>query len=554
MTDWKPSTLVLVGGGLAAAILGYRWWSSRTDTAPVPGAVDVYASDHGGDHIVPAAMAGSEGALPLTVSVADSESGRRVSLGAGEGTAILTLKKPEPKAETVGGFGRCTLEAPDRKAGAAFLAAVAKWLEVPIGPPAQPENPLVPAPCTYAVLGGGKDPSGRQWLVRKLFFETRSDSAEVYLRMSADDKRAELLEKDPDYRQPLVTAFASALRDGPAPRRTTATDPNLASDAPLVTALAPLAGADAEVGSPTWAGDRLLAVRRSNRDSVLLVWDKLDQAPRELAHIEGRVYSLHADPTHARVAVIVLFPDADGSISSNSPGSATVVEIPGGRVVPLHPRESKLRVGMLSFPWWSPRGDQLALAVEREAGDGGTEGRLTLVYDAATATRIDATAPELGARPNEWTSKGLELEHIFFEAGDRETKRKHWLWQPGKSAPVPVEGPEPPATEARSPDGRFGVRVRDKGLLVTGEGGERRFTSARVDDQDAIESLASEATWIGGAGLLLRSDDPLLLDLETLKVRLLLPEGAPSRDAISNGKLLLVSGDDERLQWGAVTR
>ncbi|MEJ7734018.1 MAG: hypothetical protein WKG00_33095 [Polyangiaceae bacterium] len=288
MTDRKPLTLILVGGGLAAAILGYRWWSSRTDAAPIPGAVDVYGSDQGGDHIVPAAMADSEGALPLTVSIAEGESGRRLSLGAGEGTAILTLNKPEPRGETLGSFGRCSLEAPDRKAGAAFVAAVAKWLQVPSAA-AQPENPLEPAQCTYALLGGGKDPSGRQWLVRKLFFETRGDSAEVYLRISADDKRAELLEKDPEYRQPLVTALAVALRDGPPPRRTTATDPNLGGDAPLVTALTPLAGADGEVGSPTWAGDKLLAVRRSNKDSVLLVWDKLDQPPRELAHIDGRV-------------------------------------------------------------------------------------------------------------------------------------------------------------------------------------------------------------------------------------------------------------------------
>ncbi|MEJ7734019.1 MAG: hypothetical protein WKG00_33100 [Polyangiaceae bacterium] len=223
-------------------------------------------------------------------------------------------------------------------------------------------------------------------------------------------------------------------------------------------------------------------------------------------------------------------------------------------MVPLHPRESTLRVGMLTNLWWSPRGDQLAFGVEREAGDGGTDGKVTLVYDAAAATRVDATAPELDARPDGWTSKGLELDHISFDPGARETKRKHWLWQPGKSAPVPVEGAEPAAAEARSPDGRFGVRVRDKGLLVTGEGGERRFTSARVEDQDAIEALESDATWLGGAGLLLRSDDLLLLDLETLKVRLLLPDGAPSREAISNGKLLLVSGDDERLQWGAVTR
>jgi hypothetical protein len=190
--------------------------------------------------------------------------------------------------------------------------------------------------------------------------------------------------------------------------------------------------------------------------------------------------------------------------------------------------------------------------VERDPGDGGSGEEITVVYDGTTARRIDASAPELDARPVEWTSKGLSLGHFSFDGEEREMKRQWWLWQPGQGAPMPTEGAVPPDNEARSPDGRFGVRVRDKGLLVTGAGGERRFHSARKEDQDAIERLESEATWIGGAGLLLQSNDLLVLDLATLKVRLLLPEGVPAREITSHGKRLLIRGDDHRLQWGAV--
>lgn len=57
--------------------------------------------------------------------------------------------------------------------------------------------------------------------------------------------------------------------------------------------------------------------------------------------------------------------------------------------------------------------------------------------------------------------------------------------------------------------------------------------------------------WIGRNGLLF-SDDPLVLDLETAKVRLLLPAGAVTGGVSSHGNGVPITADDDSLHWGGL--
>ena len=499
---------------------------------------------------VPAAAADSDEALALRVTAEPSEAGKRLRLEVGTGSAIITLTDPVRRSAEFGGFGRCTLEAVDRARGAAFVEALARWLHAS-APAAGVQNPLEPVPCSFALLGGGRDPSGQAWEVRKLFLRSARDDAEVYLRLSPDGRRAELLEKDEDYRAPLLDALAIALRDGPTPRRAAATDPNLASDAPIFDALKPIAGLSASPSATAWAGSRLLAAVKEGKGAVVWSWSKLDEAPRELARFDGHVEVLEVDPTAARVAVRLLHPQREGSISSEDPGEVVLVDLATGRSATVAKSTQDIEVGMGSEVVWSPRVDAVAIGVRSKAGDGGRS-ECTLEYD--TQTGAERARSDVDAHPVAWNDRGVVLERFERSAALRDARKTVLDWRPGQGAPT-ERGGDPLAKETstmRSPDGRWRLRVEGGALVVEGKGDKaRRFESAR--DREALEALAESApTWLGPNRLVFESDDAVLLDLETLKLRLLFPKGEYRlTSARPDGRVALIRKDDV-LYWAEV--
>src|SRR5262245_14263137 len=103
---------VAVGAGVLALVAMGNFYLSKRGAQP-PSAIEPAAVD--GGPIVPAAIADSEGALPLRIIATATPGGRRLSLEAGGGTAVLTIRDPAHPSADFGGFGRCTIEAPDRK-------------------------------------------------------------------------------------------------------------------------------------------------------------------------------------------------------------------------------------------------------------------------------------------------------------------------------------------------------------------------------------------------------------------------------------------------------
>ena len=100
--------------------------------------------------------------------------------------------------------------------------------------------------------------------------------------------------------------------------------------------------------------------------------------------------------------------------------------------------------------------------------------------------------------------------------------------------------PAPGAREHVSPDGRYrSIAVGERLRIADGQG-ERFFESAL--DAAAIIALSENyATWLGPHTVLLRAEEPIALDLETLRTRLVSDDrGASVVTASADGRWVLL--------------
>ncbi|MSP61410.1 MAG: hypothetical protein EXR72_13895 [Myxococcales bacterium] len=169
--------------------------------------------------MIPAAAAPARDGLELSVTRLDGPVADRLLLGAGAGAVILALG-PE-----VGKFifihGKLAIESAGGADGRAFVDEVARWLDLELAPASEGDaaesGAASAASTTWVRLGQGEDPFGVSWDSFKLFFSLGGRYAEVFLRLSGDGKRAQLIEKWSDYRETLVEILERLL--APAPPR-----------------------------------------------------------------------------------------------------------------------------------------------------------------------------------------------------------------------------------------------------------------------------------------------------------------------------------------------
>jgi hypothetical protein len=527
---------------IAAAALAGGCKSSRRATSVEPKPLRAAAASD--KTTIPALEARDDEGLTFPIEAARTAdpAGRRLRLLLGGGEATLTLLDPgNGKGDDVA-FGRGELAATDPKRGGPVVAAIGRWLGQ--APPAAPEAPgaLKPFPITYARLG-----TQDGWECDKLFFEEGASEAELFLNVRLDGKQARLVEKDEEYRKPLLALLATALRDGTPPRRTSG--PELAGASPLVASLAPIAGAAGASEPEIWAGTSWLARVEGGGTERVLVWTDLAKPPRVLAEVEGAINRIVPSPRGDRVALLVLHPSQPRTLSSEDPGDVVLVPIGGGAARPLVTSGADFVVGMMSQPVWAP--DGAALAVDGRAPGKPPRPTLTRVYDAASG-RLLASTPSAtpGPAPKRWDRDGLILR-TWAKDGEQTLR-----WLPGKSAPAAEH--RAAATPLRSPDGRYVVAFRGAGVDISGPGGRRRFDARSAGDRAAVDALHDDpelTAWLGGGALVLQSDAPVALDLATAKLRYLFPDGDfQFLSASADGGRVIARDRERRLLWGAVAR
>jgi hypothetical protein len=168
-------------------------------------------------------VGGGAGSRALSAEVAAVEGGageRRLVLAQANGRVCLAFKTTGERTFT---YGDVRLEAPDRAGGAAFVAAVARWLGTPIDDVTQPDLEGAPVEVAgkFARLAVVRHADGTDWERLKVFLGEGDECAEFFLGVSADRTRVTFSEKEDCYRRPLVGLLSQKLGDRrpPAARR-----------------------------------------------------------------------------------------------------------------------------------------------------------------------------------------------------------------------------------------------------------------------------------------------------------------------------------------------
>ncbi|HEY7375433.1 MAG TPA: hypothetical protein VIF57_24965 [Polyangia bacterium] len=345
---------------------------------------------------------------------------------------------------------------------------------------------------------------------------------------------------------------APTPRAGKPPRPTSG--PQLASAAPLVASLTPIAGAPEDALVDAWFDDTVIAhdepllARTDVPRPRVLVWTDLAKPPHVLAEVDGLVGKVVVSPKHDRVALLVVTPLEGNALGADNPGALLVVPLDGGSARTLVAKSDDFNVGNFSRPVWSPDGAALAVDVEAR---GGSRPRPThaRVYDATTGellARTPANKAGFGPAPKRWEGDTLVLRAWTESGGDRILR-----WRPGDRPPLPAR-PDP--TTLRSPDGRYTIAFHGATIEISGAGGRRRFVAKNEGDRAAVRWLREDPTrtkWLGSDALLLDADAPMALDLATAKLRYLLPDGELQFvTATADGQRVIARDSKLGLLWG----
>jgi hypothetical protein len=483
----------------------------------------------------PRATAAPSGGFLVSVHTDVAGERRTLWMQAGGGAASLVLAAPTDYAGD-DASGRAILMSPDGKQGGRFVEALAQGLALPAPAGKAPATRALPFYGSYVRL-----PPQGDWQRYRLTLAHGSSRADVLLETTADGNQARFLEADKAYRETLVALLTGALRDG-FPRRTPKADTTLATAAPLWSTFQPVAGEnDAAVHAWAANGGTWGAVTRAG-SSKLVWWTALDHAPTEILEVDGQITAVSAAPKKRQAAVTIVHPSRPAPAGATAYAASDPVEL---RIVDAEvaaPVKLIAPGSQLDFTpsiLWSPMGGSLAVVTldEKEAHK-----QVLRVFDAADGHEIASTPLGLNSALLDWTSEG-----VFFSSTPSDTTTCY-RWRPAQGGPVAL--PSPP--DRRSPDNRYSFRLVEGGVEVVGPEGVVPFPTVFTEDRHALEYAASvRAWWLGSHQLLLVSDDLLVLDLATRKLRYLFPHDRSLllQGASSDGRVVIARDENDHLVW-----
>ena len=522
-------------------------WQSRSKNLPKTQAGEEDIPEGGR---IPAAQLDAEEGLEFSLIRQSNDSSESLVLKTDEGGVSITLEfSPGFREAAEFVYGRGSVAASSRASGVVMAERFSEWLETPL--PDQPgyTSDLEPVPCSAAWLGSEFGAEGVRWDVVKLFFEHSGEYAELLMRLDSEGDRAVFLEKDWDHRDPLIEVLTVALRDGPPPRRSMETDSNLASEDALARELAPLEGAPQAAHVATWGSSGLIVADSSSTESRILLWKSLPMKPRLLASVEGVVQEVVGSPNGELVAITRIHSSDGRTVSSDDEVELLLLNTEG-KARSLAGKGGRPSIHFNAHPVWSPDSSMLAFSIGVPKKPRGTHSQ-SIVVSAADGKEIFKTNPELNVTPKAWGAGGLLLEATDFD-GDYNRTYRRYVWWLGDTAPSAVASEE----DARSPGGKFRIRFSQERVAAESESSRLEFVPVWASDKKAVETLGEfEPRWIGDWGLVVDSDELIVLDLSTGKSYLLLGDQGSFTFLVSSpdGKTIVVIEDGE-LRWGNVSR
>jgi len=472
---------------LVASLIACRGSGREPDPAPPPSELarsEPVVADE------PRALVDQEGAL--VIPAVRTRSGE-YELRFGKGRALLSLQAG-------------TFVAPDPTSGAIALEVLTRWLGVRV-PQSTHSRPLQPLTFDTIALGEGAN---------KAFFASGAESAEMYINIIGDDRIA-FLPKDPEYGSALADMFADALRDGPVPRRTMATDPQLETETPLFAI-----GREVD----THGGDRPACVPDGWIAFVAdvaseSVWHaSWGRAPKRLCELPGAVDELAVAPRSGAVVATVTARDPkSGVIDTRDTATLWSVGPSGCRAIAT-PKD--VAIGPFTFVTLSSSGTDLAFLDRSDLVTQGVGG------DAAKRTGVGALDLIYA-----WDEDGVQLH-------DLEGRRTRV--QPGGS-PAAID-----RHTTISPDGVYAVTLREAALDVQerASGTSKTFTPSFRSDVRAIERADDdEPGWLAPHSVILRGSPDVALDVATLRMRPLVDPAASVVCVSPDGARALLQRGDE---------
>ncbi|MCC7386880.1 MAG: hypothetical protein IT384_33900 [Deltaproteobacteria bacterium] len=448
---------------------------------------------------------------------------QRFELRLGAGAAVLSLGKVDTKEPFT--FGSGTLEAVSSNAGAVFVDSVAAWVGAS-SPPTIAGGEIRPFPINFVVLG-----ANRGWTAYKLFLEQGQQYAEVFFNVREDGSEARLVEKDSEYRHDLITLLARALRDGQAPRRTSANDPLLESDVPLATDPKELPGANG-VRIGAWGPYGLLGWTKIGKKAGIRLWLDPAEPPRDLGTAPGWPTSVEPHPSKPLFAVVLVQPQEDsGGYSSDDPGQLVTINTETSSVVPLMKHSPAPTIVV-----WSPDGSRLAIGLQVGRKNS------TLILS-TTGKELASAGTELDVVPASWDPDGLVLRHVDWDPSNDPSYR-FYRWNPPTR---PMEIKDLPLV---SPDGSAALSASEGGLKIRGST-PHDLPLARKDDRDAAEAILENGPdWLGSKAFLWHAEDLLVLNVASGKLRFLFPVGIYRfLSASTDGRYVLARRGDGEAVW-----
>jgi len=226
-------------------------------------------------------------------------------------------------------WGEAILAAPDSNSAELFLKSLSGAFHQQL-PKRRMGHPQGFFKMRTAVFGsnlnrikeGGFSGKGN-WSATKWFLEEDGREAEVFFNFSIADKQAEFSEKDPDYREDLVSLLTTALCDGPLPERTLENDPTLTPDGPTFTDWKKLGTGDSSQPSLDRSGSRIYFVeRRAHKGPSILYAAQVDHPEQssQIASIEHQIASYSAlGVNDGNFLVVEQIPEREDQTSSADP-------------------------------------------------------------------------------------------------------------------------------------------------------------------------------------------------------------------------------------------
>lgn len=441
-----------------------------------------------------------------------------------------------PRGEGKGPFawGKAVLAVPDRRAGEQFIRIFAKAFHAkpPRGRPSVMS--LEPLVMATAILGenlkqhpnGGFDGTGEGWTATKWFPQQFGLEAEVFFNYNLQTKEGEFSEKDPDYRQDLITIFSAALRDGPRPDRTPDTDPNLTRFGPHIEEVCCILPRRASHSSFTSDGKHVIY---EDQSTVYAVDPVQPGNPRELARFEKRLWSVHLVDNDMHLLVCEALPQSETGMSSDDPRRVWWVEPSNKAKQLLLGPEKDVALG---DPPVSP--DGRFVAIERWKERSSQRGRYTVVTFLNRSDRTTKTV-EL---PNEilhasgWQGSGNQLRCIVIANRWKIADDKPevvYLADPatGKLAlasDVPVADDE---TRPVSPDAKHRAEIEGKERLVVVDLDTLDKRVFRFHEDDLPFVGEGCVRWAGSRYLQFNTNRLSLIDIDSMKMNYPTPKSAP---------------------------